>query len=793
MPQAAQDSETDSEPLAELGRVCLHIHASLDPTEVLQAVAGAAHSLSGARYAVVCAVDEAKHIHDWASAGFSPDERQRLAETPSGQRFLESLVPATGPEPDDYSEPSPDIQAMSEVCQSLPRSSWLSTAIQSGDRCVGWIWLAQEEAVSEFSRLDNQRAEMLAAQAAAAITNARCYSQERRAKADLLALIDTSPIGVIVFDAEAGLPISVNQEALRIARGLRMPERSLEELAEVLICRRADGREIALSELPLAQSLSTGETVRAEEIVLETPDGRSITVLVNATPIRSDAGVIESVVVTLQDLTTLEQVERLRAEFLGMVSHELRTPLTSIKGSTTTMLNGSAELDPVEARRFIEIIDEQADRMHGLISQLLDLARIEAGTLSVDLESGGLAALADEARNLFLNGGGSQRIEVDLGMDLPKVRADRRRIVQVLSNLFANAAEHSESASVIRVAAKAEGDRVVVCVSDDGLGVEPQRLPELFRKFSQLDFNDGEDEWQGSGLGLAICKGIVEAHGGRIWAESGSPEPGTQFKFTLTIADEFNERDRPDPSSAPGPSLSEHAPVLVVDDDPHALAFLRTALTSQGYTAIVTAEPDDALRLVRERQPALVLLDLVFPGADGIELMGEILDVANLPVIFVSGYGRDEIIARALDEGASDYLVKPFSPTELGARIRSALRDRQAIESAEQRPPYRCGDLRIDYQARRVTVAGNAVKLAPTEYELLVELSLHAGRVVTHELLLQRVWGLSDGSDARFVRAAVKRLRRKLGDDADHPRYVFTEPRVGYRLAQADESVAVTH
>ncbi len=776
---------TDPERLASFSRACLRIHASLDPAEVLNAVAEAARSLTDARYVVVSTINDANRIDGWASAGFSAEDQQRLSESPDGRRFLDSLLPCTGCEQATHSAQSAGTPAGSEFCQSLQISSCLSTPIEDEDQSLGWIWVAQERVRRQFSRDGEESAAMLAAQAAMAITNARQHRLERRANADLLALIDTSPVGVVVFDAEAGLPVSVNQEGLRIARGLRMPGRSLPELTEVLICRRADGREIAFNELPFAQALSTGETVRAEEMVLETPDGRSVTILVNATPIRSEAGAIESVVVTLQDLTSLEAVERLRAEFLGMVSHELRMPLTSIKGSTTTLLNDITELDPAESRRFVEIINEQADRMHGLINQLLDLARIEAGTLSVDPEPCELVGLVDEARNLFLNSGGSQRIEVDLGLDLPKVRADRRRVVQVFSNLFANAARYSESASKIRVTATTKDRRVLVSVSDDGRGVHPQQLPELFRRFSPLDREQDEDESQGSGLGLAISKGIVEAHGGRIWAESPAPEQGTRFTFTLPVAEEIKASDAP---PIPDTAASEGTPVLVVDDDPHALAFLRNTLTARGYSVIVTADPDDAVRLVRERQPALVLLDLVFPGADGIELMARIFEIADLPVLFASAYGRDEIIARALDQGASDYLVKPFSPTELIARVRAALRQSQALDSIEQRAPYRCGDLLIDYGARRVTQAGRAVQLAPTEYQLLVELSLHAGRVVTHELLLRRVWGLSDVSDARFVRAAVKRLRRKLGDDANTPRYIATEPRVGYRLAQGTES-----
>ena len=200
--------------------------------------------------------------------------------------------------------------------------------------------------------------------------------------------------------------MSLNREARRIVNDLCAPGGSAEQLLEVLTFRRADGREVSLEEFPLSQGLSTGETVRAEEIVLQAPDGRSVTTLINATSILSEEGEVESVVVTMQDMTPMEELERLRAEFLGMVSHELRTPLTSIKGSAATLLEESAKLDPAEMRQFHRIIRDQTVRMRGLISDLLDMARIETGTLPVDPQPVEVTALVDEARNLFLSGGG---------------------------------------------------------------------------------------------------------------------------------------------------------------------------------------------------------------------------------------------------------------------------------------------------------------------------------------------------------------------------------------------------
>ena len=190
----------------------------------------------------------------------------------------------------------------------------------------------------------------------------------------------------------------------------------------------------------------------------------------------------------------------------------------------------------------------------------------------------------------------------------------------------------------------------------------------------------------------------------------------------------------------------------------------------------VDDDPQEATSLVAANDPHLALLDLMLPGTDGIELM------ADVPVTFLSAYGQEEIIARAFEMGADDYVVKPFSPTELVARIKAALRKREAAEWAEPSEPYVFGELTIDYAERRVALAGHPVQMTAIEYGLLFELSANAGRVMTYDRLLQRVWGLRGSGDSRRVRTAAKQLRRKLGDDANNPTYILNEPRVGYRM-----------
>ena len=777
-----QENRVLRERISQLSAASLRISASLDVGTVLREVVESARSLTRSRIGAIVTVDDSRQIQDFVTSGVTPEEKQGMANWPDGPRLFAHFLDLPGAlrvrDLPGYIESllgySPPL-ILSKTFQGTP--------MRYRGVHVGNFFLGEKEGGQEFTSEDEEILLMFAAQAATAIANARKHREEQRARADLEALIDTSPIGVAVFDAKSGKVVSLNREVERLVEKLRMPGRSLEELPDVMTLRRADGQEIAFSEFPLAQALSRGETVRAEQIVLQVPTGRSVTTLVNLTPIRSEDGEVVSTVVTLQDLAPLEELERLRVEFLSLVGHELRAPLTSIKGSTATVLGTSPALDPAEMLQFFRIIDDQADHMRGLISDLLDAGRIETGTLSVTLEPIAVASLVDQARNTFLSGGGRHIIQIDLPPDLPRVMADSRRIVQVLNNLLSNASRNSPASSSIRISAVRDDVYVAVSVSDKGRGVAPELLPHLFRKHARVA--SGDREVAGSGLGLAICKGLVEAHGGRIRAESGGPGMGARFTFTIPVA-EVAEVSVPASTRRgtirPTREERERTPILVVDDDPHTLHHVRDSLATAGYTPLMTGDPDEVPELIRTRQPRLVLLDLMLPGTDGIELMERHPEMAELPVIFISGYGRDETIARALEVGATDYIVKPFSPTELAARVQAALR-----RSHEPPKPFRSGDLAIYYTDRRVTLAGRPVRLTATEYELLRVLSVNAGRVTTYESLLRQVWGRLNSGDFRPVRAFVKKLRRKLGDNATNPAYIFTERQVGYRMGKPSD------
>ena len=766
----------DETGLSALSRALLRISASLDLETVLREVIDGARALTGASQGCIVTVDETGSPQDFVTSGMTEDERRRMEQWPDGPQMFERFRDLPGPL--RLSNFRAFVQSLGFTWDLQPFDTGMCTPMRHLGVQVGNFYLADKEGGLEFTDEDEEALLLFAAQAAAAIVNARAFRAEQRARADLEALVETSPIGVVVLDPHTGQPVVFNREARRFIEVLGAPGGTLGEMIEAVTCRLSDGRETSLDRVSLAPLLKSAETVRAEEVVLSAADGRSIGALVNATPIHANDGTVETVVVTVQDLTPLEALERMRAEFLGMVSHELRAPLAAIKGSTATVLTTPQSFAPAETRQFFRIIDQQADRMSALLGDLLDAGRIKSGTLSVAPESTDVGELVEQARTAFLSGDGRHTVHIDLPGGLPRVMADRGRIVQVLNNLLANAARHSPESAPIRIAAERGGTHVAVSVADEGRGMSPERLARLFRKYGGGDGEPGV----GDGLGLAICKGLVEAHGGRIRAESAGPGQGARVTFTVPVAGEAGgEADVVRSRRAAAHRTADRPRILVVDDDPQMLRFVRDTLLGAGYAPLVAADHHRLSDLLKAEKPVLVVLDLVLPGTDGIELMETVPELADLPVIFISGYGRDETIARALEAGAEDYVVKPFSPTELTARIGAALRRRADPD------PFVLGELAIDYAHRRVMLAGRELELTATEYDLLRVLSLGQGRVATYDALLRQVWSGKNYANPKIVRAYVKRLRGKLGDDSSRPAYIFTERRVGYRMARRDE------
>jgi two-component system KDP operon response regulator KdpE len=227
--------------------------------------------------------------------------------------------------------------------------------------------------------------------------------------------------------------------------------------------------------------------------------------------------------------------------------------------------------------------------------------------------------------------------------------------------------------------------------------------------------------------------------------------------------------------------------VLVVDDEPAIVRSVKTALSARGYRVLTAATGQEAIDTVALETPDVVVLDLGLPDIDGVEVCRRIRGWSDVPVVVLSAEGSDERKVLALDEGADDYVTKPFSMPELLARVRVALRHRPTTPAPDQAVLV-VGDLVVDMPHHQVTVRGRTVELTPKEFDFLAVLARHPGRVLTHRTILQEVWGPEYGTETQYLRVYASQLRRKLADDPARPRLV-TEPGVGYRLVDASGEV----
>lgn len=223
--------------------------------------------------------------------------------------------------------------------------------------------------------------------------------------------------------------------------------------------------------------------------------------------------------------------------------------------------------------------------------------------------------------------------------------------------------------------------------------------------------------------------------------------------------------------------------ILTVDDDAAIRRLLKVCFESTPHTLIGAESAAEGLELVLSRRPDLILLDLGLPDSDGLALMKTIRSWSKIPIIVLSGSGNEERKVEALENGADDYITKPFSVGELLARVSVAFRHADALQTGQDDPVMELGDLRIDAASREVTMRGERVQLTPIEYKLLLTLAKHAGKVVTHRQLLVEVWGPEYADEAQYLRVYIGYLRKKIEGDSKQDSIFLNEPRVGYRLA----------
>jgi DNA-binding response OmpR family regulator/signal transduction histidine kinase len=522
---------------------------------------------------------------------------------------------------------------------------------------------------------------------------------------------------------------------------------------------------------------------------------------VQSFPVRDDSDHLLGRGVLLDDITLERSATQTRNETLALAAHELKTPLAIIKGCATTLLGHSMRWDPSILREMLQMIDTQADRLHDILNTLLDVWRLDAGVQNLRLSEVHISKLLEQLVERWRKNAPRQQFVVALPAEDIVVQCDALRIEQALNHLLNNAVTYSSTGGTIKVQLEASDGEVRLSIADQGAGIAPEYLDRIFDRFYRISISPGEERSSGSGLGLAVVRATIEAHGGKIWADSPGVGLGATFYCTLPFAPTVETGQLHQTplttavtSSPSGPLVPPRigpvrqnlrSKVIVVENDARIARYLRAHLEEQQYHVHTLSHGIQFLRQLDLEEPDIILLATRLSDMSGMQLLQRLREFSSAPVMMLCDECDEDERVRLLDLGADDLVLKPFSIKELLARVRVLLR--RSIVQGEQSTGetiFRTGELTLDYAQHQVYIQGHPVQLSRTEYKLLCTLAQNVGRVMTHELLLERVWGAEYNREVDFIWVYISRLRRKIESDPRHPRYILTVPDVGYKLVK---------
>jgi PAS domain S-box-containing protein len=495
---------------------------------VLQTIASEARLVTDAEYAALgLASAPDRRFDPWVLVGMPLERVSSIGGVP---RVLGLLGFMSRP---DAAVRIPDIRRDPAFRGFPPHhpqiTSVLAVPIRRHGRSIGHLYLTNKHGNDEFTVADERAVERLAAQAATVIETARLYQAEGLERAWLHAMLDQMPEGVIVTDSSGEVRLeNQTMQAFALKTGQHDP------FGQPLHfdLRYPDGEPVPPDDYPRIRAIVDGVATKGRELALRHPDGRLVPVLVSAAPVYDEQGNRSGAVAIYQDITTLKNLERLREEWSSIVAHDLRQPLGVIALDADALAGMLDSGHFEECSKVIGRLRRSTKNMNKMIDDLLDVSRIEAHRLSIDCADIDLAAWLDELVERLSGLASGHPLTLSKTVDTAPVCVDVARIEQVLGNLVSNAAKHGEPGAEIGISLSRQDDEFVVAVTNRGRGIPVEELPRLFERFSRSAATSRSVA--GLGLGLYICKGLVEAHGGRIWAQSAAGT--TTFFFTIPPA-----------------------------------------------------------------------------------------------------------------------------------------------------------------------------------------------------------------------------------------------------------------
>jgi PAS domain S-box-containing protein len=473
------------------------------------------------------------------------------------------------------------------------------------------------------------------------------------------------PAALVIMDPDGSVRLQ-NRAAEQLLGKTPVTEGERKAYWHSFTLRDGSGKPVRIRDAAPVRALA-GHEILGEELEVDSPNGRTATILVSAAPLRDEAGNVTGVAAGFQDITRLRELDRIKNEFVSVVSHELRTPLTAIRGSLQLLLVDERSVPDPGDRELMEVALRSCERLVRIVNDILDVSKIEAGKFRLRKKATAVADLVQHSTSVVqrLATEADVHFTTDIPAAVPPVLADPDRLTQALVNLLSNAIKFAPPHSAVAIAAREDGTMVEIAVSDRGAGIAPADVSRLFQKFEQLDRSETRRAG-GTGLGLTITKGIIEEHGGTISVAS-TPGSGTTFRLrvpraaTPVVADET-------PAAGPAPP-SQPGTILIVEDEPETRLVLRKALEAAGFQTIEAATGREAVELVRRHRPDGITLDLVMPDGDGWWVLKQLQAepaTAAIPIVIVSGTEPDPSVS-------APFLAKPFDPSALVADVQRAL------------------------------------------------------------------------------------------------------------------------
>jgi two-component system KDP operon response regulator KdpE len=486
-----------------------------------------------------------------------------------------------------------------------------------------------------------------------------------------------------------------------------------------------------------------------------------------------------------------------QSALLDVMSEQVRLPYAHVRGLLGTLGEQHSRFTHRERARFLRQIEESVENLGQLWDNFLEVYQLEAAGAKLAREESDLYDVVQRVLDSRAFSEYRRQIHVEAPSQLSLVEVDELRIEQVLMNVLHNAFKFSPKGANIVVSLGSQGRQVFVSVRDQGIGIPADQLERVFEPFYRATNNSSEE---GAGLGLYLSRELIRKHGGEMWIDS-APGKGTTITFALpalgeevviaptpsytTVTQQARRVEVEEPvrerARATGAArVTERQPqtIMVVEGQSSLVKTLEERLDEQGYELIVYEAGEEALRDVNSVRLDLILVDVDLPDANGLDVCERMCKRTEVPIILLADEASEAEKVRALNIGADDYIARPISNDELMARVNVIFKRRRIPD--RQREPLDLGALYVDFARREVYLNNKPLELTRIEYDLLHTLSVNMGQVLTHKQLLEKVWGPEYQAETQYLWVNVSRLRKKLEPTPDSPRYIQTQPGVGY-------------